>query len=58
MSIKIIKEPDLQLTEAELNRYRQEYQKAMMFRVGPYPTLEEWIRGRKKMGRAAKEHKP
>ena len=44
MAIKIIEEPDIHLTDGELHRYRQEYDRAMSYYAGPRPTLEEWIR--------------
>lgn len=46
MGIKIIKEPDVHVTEGELARYREEYQKAFSHYCGPRPTLEEFIRGK------------
>lgn len=46
MAIKIIDEPDIRLTQGELHRYRDEYDKAMQYYAGPRPTLEEWIRSR------------
>lgn len=48
MSIKIIKQPDVYVTEGELARYMQEYQQAFMFHAGPKPTLEEFVRSRKR----------
>lgn len=48
MSIKIIKEPDIHVTEGELQRYQEEYQSAYSMYCGPIPTLEEYIRMRKK----------
>lgn len=45
MAIKIIKEPDIHITSGDLARYREEYDRAMMYYAGPRPTLEEWIRG-------------
>ena len=47
MTIKIIKEPDLYLTEAEMNYYRQEYQRAFTHYAGNLPTFEEFVRSRK-----------
>lgn len=44
MAIKIVKEPDVHVTEGELARYREEYQKAFSHYAGPKVTLEEFIR--------------
>ena len=44
MTIKIIKQPDVHVTESELARYQDEYQQAYMFFAGTPPTLEEFIR--------------
>lgn len=44
MSIKIIKEPDVHVTEGDLQRYREQYQKDYSMYCGPMPTLEEYIR--------------
>lgn len=46
MGIRIIHVPDVEVTEGELARYQQEYQKAFMFYAGPVPTLAEYIRQR------------
>lgn len=47
MSIIVDKKPDVHVTESELRRYRDEYQKAYMFYAGTPPTLEDFIRRRK-----------
>lgn len=45
MAIKISDEkPDVVVTESELRRYKDEYQKAFMFYAGTPPSLEEFIR--------------
>lgn len=54
MSIKIIKEPDVHVTEGELARYRAEYERVMSYYAGPPITLEEFIRGRKARDSARK----
>jgi len=51
MSIKIVKQPDVHVTESELRKYQDEYKNAYMFYAGTPPTLEEFIRRKK----AAKE---
>ena len=47
MTIKIIKEPDVEVTEGELRRYAADYERDHMFYAGPLPTLAEYIRSRK-----------
>jgi hypothetical protein len=37
-----IDEPDVHLTRAELQRYRQRFEQAVMFLVDP-PTFEAWV---------------
>jgi hypothetical protein len=45
MAIRIKdQKPDVYVTESELRRYKDEYQKAFMFYSGTPPTLEEFIR--------------
>lgn len=44
MAIKIIREPDVHVTEGELSRYQQEYQRAFSYYAGPLPTFEEFVR--------------
>lgn len=46
MSIRVIKEPDVLVTEAELARYRHEHAEAMRYRAGPPVPLETYIRNR------------
>lgn len=46
MSIKIDKLPDVRVTEGELARYTEDYQRDHMFYSGPRPSLEEYIRRR------------
>jgi L-amino acid N-acyltransferase YncA len=49
MAIRIKdQKPDVVVTESELRRYRDEYQKAFMFYSGTPPTLEEFIRRQQK----------
>lgn len=48
MAIKIIKQPDVHVTESELERYQADYQRDFMFYAGTPPTLEEYIRRRQK----------
>ncbi|MDE2472264.1 MAG: hypothetical protein KGL35_26910 [Bradyrhizobium sp.] len=50
MAIKITKEPDIYVTEGELERYRDEYNKCMAHYAGPRITLEEFIRNRQREG--------
>lgn len=48
MPIRIIdQKPDVAVTESELERYRDEYQRSYMFYSGTPPSLEEFIRRRK-----------
>lgn len=47
MAIKIVREPDVHVTEGELERYRYEYERAMAMYAGPPITLEEFIRRRR-----------
>lgn len=54
MSIKIIEEPDVHVTEGELRRYRDEYRRSYMHYVGTPPTLEEFIRYRRAQQARAK----
>lgn len=44
MAINIIKEPDVNVTEGDLARYRAEYESFMRYYAGPPITLEEYIR--------------
>lgn len=46
MTIKVIKEPDVYLTEAELRRLRYEYDRAFSYYSGPVPSFEEFVRTR------------
>lgn len=46
MSIKIIDQGDVHVTETELRRYRDEYRRAYSFYAGTPPTLEDFIRSR------------
>jgi hypothetical protein len=47
MSIKIIEEPTIHITQGDLARYRDEYNKFMQYYAGPVITLEEYIRSRR-----------
>lgn len=49
MAIKIIKEPDVHLTEDEFSRYKQSYQQEFMFYAGPVPSFEAYCRRKKKI---------
>jgi hypothetical protein len=44
MAIHIVHEPDVQVTESELARYKEEYRKFCSYYAGTPPTLEEFIR--------------
>lgn len=44
MTINIIKQPDVNVTESELRQYRADYERDHMFYAGTPPTLEEYIR--------------
>lgn len=55
MGIKIVKEPDVHVTEGELERYRDEYQKSFSHYAGPRVTLEEFIRGKQRERGIAKK---
>lgn len=47
MTIHIIDDsPDIYLSRGDYARYRQEYERAMMFYAGPHITFEEWVRQR------------
>jgi SH3-like domain-containing protein len=46
VAIEIIKEPTVHVTEGELARYTEDYQRDHMFYAGPLETLEEYIRRR------------
>lgn len=48
MSIKIIPEPDVYVTQEEIERLRQEYAKAMSYYSGPVPSFETWVKQRKR----------
>ena len=48
MTIKIVKEPDVTLTQSEYNRYMDEYRKAFMFYCGTPPTFNAWVAERLK----------
>lgn len=56
MAIKIIREPDVYVTEGEMQRLRQEYDRQYMFYSGVPPTFEEFVRERKQRS-IAKEPK-
>jgi len=56
MGIKVKKEEDVEVTESELNKFSHEYNESMKYRVGPGPTLEEFIR-RKKSGELKEDRK-
>lgn len=47
MAIKIVKEPDVHLTEDEVSRYKQSYQQDFMFYCGPVPSFEAYCRRKK-----------
>ena len=47
MAIKIINEPDIHLTSAELDRLLHEYQQSMRYYAGPPISFENWVRRRK-----------
>lgn len=58
MAIKIIGEPDVHVTQGDLERYREEYQKAFSHYAGPRVTLEEFIRRKQReRGREQMERK-
>ena len=46
MTIKIIDEPDVTVTRAELALYKHEYENTYAFYAGVPPSLEEYIRRR------------
>jgi hypothetical protein len=46
MSIEIIKQPPLRLTQSEFNRLMAEYRQAFLFYSGPPPAFEDWARGK------------
>lgn len=46
MTIKIVDEPEVQVTAYDLTRYTQEYCDAYRFYAGPIPSFEEFIRRR------------
>jgi hypothetical protein len=48
MSIKVIPEPDVYVTQDELERLRQEYAKAMAYYAGPVPSFETWVKNHKR----------
>lgn len=52
MSIKIIKQPDVHVTESEYQRYLAEYRQQYMFYSGTPPTLDDFIRARQRAARA------
>lgn len=43
MAIKIKPEPDIHLSQAELDRYRHDYNNVCMYTVDP-PSFEVWLR--------------
>lgn len=47
MSIKVIKKPDVYVTEDELRQYRRDYERNNMYRVDP-PSFEDYVRARKR----------
>jgi len=46
MTIHIIPEPDVTLTQSEYDRYQAEYHKAFSFYAGTPPTFASWVAGR------------
>lgn len=48
MSIRVVKQPDISVTESELRRYQDEYRRAYSMYAGTPPTLEEYIRIRQR----------
>lgn len=48
MTIKIIKAPDVFVTDADLARYADLYAKFMMYYAGPFISFEQYIRNTKK----------
>jgi hypothetical protein len=45
--IKIVEEPTIELTQAEFDSYKHDWERAQMFTVNPV-SLETFIRNRKK----------
>lgn len=56
MAVKIIKEPDVYLTQSEYNRLMAEYHKAFSMYAGTPPTFEEWVRRSGRSGLDYVEH--
>jgi len=49
MSIRVVdNEPDVTVTSDELARYKEEYSRAYMFYCGAPPSLETFIRNKKR----------
>lgn len=46
MTIRLVTEPDIHLTQSEFERYRREWERMAMFMVDP-PSFEEFVRTRK-----------
>jgi len=44
MTIQIIKQPPLRMTQTDLDRYRAEYQQTYMCYSGTPPAFEDWVR--------------
>lgn len=51
MTIRIIKEQPVNVTEGDLQRYKSDYQRDHAFYAGPLPALEEYIRRRQQQDR-------
>ncbi len=45
MAIKVVKEPDIHLTQGEIERLRPEYRRSQMYTTQPV-SFETWLRSR------------
>ena len=50
MTIKVLPEPDIHISQEELERLQDEYQKAMAYYAGHRMSFEVWLRKRLQAG--------
>ena len=60
MAIKIIREPDVHVTDGDLARYSKQFRQDYSYYSGPLPTFEEYVRRKEQQKRdlAALGEKP
>lgn len=47
MSIRVLPEADVYVSQEELERLQYEYRQAMSYRAGPVPSFETWVKQHK-----------